>query len=90
MPHDKPNWKVLSKYHDLPDYFHDLKTTLQAEFELLKKATSKNIQNIKEAVQTQQTYMTVLSGHINTLYTKLVHLDKQVQIHCLTHIHSQM
>ena len=27
--------------------------------------------------------MTVLSGHINTLYTKLVHLDKQVQIHCL-------
>ena len=27
--------------------------------------------------------MTVLSGHINTLYTKLAHLDKQVQIHCI-------
>ena len=27
--------------------------------------------------------MNVLSGHINTLFTKLVHLDKQVQIHCL-------
>ena len=27
--------------------------------------------------------MTVLSGHINTLYTKLMHLDKQVQIHCI-------
>ena len=27
--------------------------------------------------------MTVLSGHINILYTKLVHLDKQVQIHCI-------
>ena len=26
--------------------------------------------------------MTVLSGHINTLYTKLAHLDKQVQMHC--------
>ena len=25
----------------------------------------------------------VLSGHINTLYTKLAHLDKQVQIHCI-------
>ena len=36
-----------------------------------------------EAVQSQQAYMTVLSGHINTLYTKLVHLDKQVQIHCI-------
>ena len=57
--------------------------TLQAKFELLKKATSKNIQNIQEVVQSQQTYTTVLSGHINTLYTKLVHLDKQVQIHCL-------
>ena len=34
-------WKVLSKYHRLPDHFHDVKTTLQAEFNLLKKATSK-------------------------------------------------
>ena len=76
-------WKVLSKYHNLPDHFHDLKTILEAEFDLLKKATSKNIQNIQEGVQSQQAYTNVLSGHINTLYTKLVHLDKQVQIHCL-------
>ena len=27
--------------------------------------------------------MTVLFGHVNTLYTKLAHLDKQVQIHCI-------
>ena len=27
--------------------------------------------------------MTVLYGHINTLYTKLAHLDRQVQIHCI-------
>ena len=74
---------MLSKYHNLPDNFHDFKTTLQAEFDLLKTATSKNIQNIQEAVQSQQAYMTVLSGHINTLYTKLAHLDKQVQIHCI-------
>ena len=39
-------WKVLSKYHNLPDHFHDLKTTLQTEFELLKTATSKNVQNL--------------------------------------------
>ena len=49
-------WKVLSKYHNLPDHFHDLKSTLQTEFELLKTATSKNIQNIQEAVQSQQGY----------------------------------
>ena len=76
-------WKVLLKYHSLPDYFHDLKTTLQAEFNLLKKATSKNVQNIQEAVQSQQAYTTAPFGHINSLYTKLAQLDKQVQIHCL-------
>ena len=32
-------WKVLSKYDHLPDHLHDLKMTLQAEFDLLKKAT---------------------------------------------------
>ena len=74
---------MLSKYHNLPDHFHDLKTTLQAEFDLLKTATSKNIQNINNTVQSQQAYTTVLYGHINTLYTKLAHLDKQVQIHCI-------
>ena len=44
------NQAVLSKYHNLPDHFHDLKTTLQTEFELLKTATSKNIQNLQETV----------------------------------------
>ena len=80
---------MLSKYHNLPDHFHDLKTTLQvAKFDLLKTATSKNIQNIQEVVRSQQAYTMVLSGHINTLYTKLAHLDKQVQIHCI-YPHSQ-
>ena len=81
--HQTKLWKVLSKYHNLPDHFHNLKTTLQAEFDLVKTATLKNIQNIQEAVQSQQAYMTVLSGHINTLHTKLVHLDRQIQIHCI-------
>ena len=81
-------WKVLSKYHNIPDHFHDLKTTLQTEFEILKTATSKNIQNIQEVVQSQQAYMMVLFVHINTLYTKLAHLDRQIQIHC-TYPHSQ-
>ena len=48
----------------------------------------KNIQNLQEMIQSQQAYMTVLSGHITTLYTKLAHLDKQIQIHCI-YPHSQ-
>ena len=39
-------------------------------------------------VQSQQAYMIILFGHITTLYTKLAHLDKQIQIHCI-YPHSQ-
>ena len=82
-------WKVLSKYHNLPDHFHDLKTTLQTKFDLLKTATSKNVQNLQQTVQTQQAYTTVLLGHIVAIHTKLAHLDKQIQIHCIyPHQHS--
>ena len=82
-------WKVLSKYHNLPDHFHDLKTALQMEFDLLKTATSKNIQNLQEMFQAQQAYTTVLLGHIAAIHTKPVHLDKQIQIHCIyPHQHS--
>ena len=74
---------MLSKYDHLPDHFHELKTTLQTEFNLLKKATLKNIENLQEAIQSQQAYTTALCGHINLLYTKLAQLDRQVQMHCL-------
>ena len=76
-------WKELSKYHNLLDHFYDLKTTLQTKFELLKTATSKNVQNLQEMVQAQQAYTTVLLGHIAALHTKLAHLGKQIQIHCI-------
>ena len=79
---------MLSKYHNLQHHFHDLKTTLQIEFELLKTATSKNVQNLQETVQAQQAYTTVLSGHIAALHTKLAHFDKQIQIHCI-YLHPQ-
>ena len=59
-------WKVLSKYDQLLDHFHDLQTTLQTE-----------------AINLQQTYTTALCGHINSIYTKLMQLDRQVQMHCL-------
>ena len=74
---------MLSKCNHLPDHFHDLKTTLQTEFNLLKKVTSKNIENLQEAIQSQQAYTTGLCGHVNSLYTKLAQLDRQVQTHCL-------
>ena len=81
-------WKVLSKYDRLPDHFYNLQTTLQTEFNLLKKATSKNIKNIHDAINLQQTYTTSLCSHVNSIYTKLAQLDRQIRTHCL-YAHSQ-
>ena len=81
-------WKVLSKYDRLPDHFHDLQTTLQTEFNLLKKATSKNIENLHDTIYLQQTYTTSLCSYITSIYTKLAQLDRQIQTHCL-YSHSQ-
>ena len=81
-------WKVLTKYDKLPDHFHDLQTTLQTEFAFLKKATSKNIDQFQEAINLQQMYTTSLYSCISTIYAKLVHLERQIQTHCL-YPHSQ-
>ena len=73
-------WKVLSKYDRLPDHFHDLQNTLQTEFNLLKKATSKKVKNLQDAINLQQTYTMSLCSHINSTYTKLAQLDRQIQL----------
>ena len=76
-------WKALTKYDKHPDHFHDLQTTLQTEFTLLKKATSKNIEHLQKAINLKQTYTTSLCSHNNAIYTKLVQVEKQIQTHCL-------
>ena len=76
-------WNVSSKYDKLPDHFHDLQTTMQTEFNFLKKANSKNIKNLHKAINLQQTSTTSLCCHVNTIYTKLAQLEKQIKTHCL-------
>ena len=49
----------------------------------MKKATSKNIGNLQEAVNLQLTYTTSLCSHVNSIDTKLAQLDRQIQTHCL-------
>ena len=56
---------------------------MQTEFNLLNKATAKNIENLHDTVNLQQTYTTSLCSHINSIYTKLAQLDRQIQTHCL-------
>ena len=41
-------WKILSKYDDLPDHFHDLKESITQEFNYLKKAILPNVSTHKK------------------------------------------
>ena len=43
----------------------------------------KNIENLHEAINLQQTYTISLCGHVNFIYTKLAQLNRHVWIHCL-------
>ena len=83
-------WKVLRKYHNLPDEVEDLhshfdsfKSTIETDFNHLKEATSQNIQNIQTSLSIQQTYSFTLCTHVNNIYNKLSELQKHIQHHCM-------
>ena len=83
-------WKVLQKYHNLPDEVEDLhpnfdsfKSIIETDFKHLKEATSQNVQNIQASLSIQQTYSSTLFTHINNIYNKLLELQKHIQHHCM-------
>ena len=83
-------WKVLQKYHNLPDdvedlhsHFDSFKSIIETDFKHLKEATSHNVQNIQTSLGIQQTYSSTLCSHINNIYNKLSELQKHIQHHCM-------
>ena len=83
-------WKVLRKYHNLPDNVEDLhshfdsfKSIIETNFKHLKEAMSHNVQNIQTSLGIQQTYSSTLCSHVNNIYNKLSKLQKHTQHHCM-------
>ena len=83
-------WKVLHKYHNLPDdvedlhfHFDSFKSSIETDFKHLKEATSHNMQNIQILLGIQQTYSSTLCSHVNNIYSKLSELQKHIQHHCM-------
>ena len=72
-------WKILQKYNKVPDDFIDFKSQLRTDFAYLKQAISKNIENLQQALNLQQTYSSALCGHINLIYSKLAKLEDQLE-----------
>ena len=83
-------WKVLRKYHNLPDdvedlhfHFNSFKSNIETDFKHLKEAMSHNVQNIQTSLGIQQTYSSTLCSHIKNIYNKLSELQKHIQQHCM-------
>ena len=66
---------VLEKYHQVPDGLENLKF----QFSFLKEATSRNVENLQQAITVQQTYTTNLCGHINVILSRILKLENDIQ-----------
>ena len=78
-------WKIFSKHQNIPDKISDLhlhiddfKGNIQKEFNFLKEATCKNIENFQASLSLQQTYSAALGSHINNIYHKISELQQQL------------
>ena len=78
-------WKIFSKHQNIPDKISDLhlhiddfKGNIQKEFNFLKEATRKNIENLQALLSSQQTYLVALGSHINNIYHKISELQQQL------------
>ena len=78
-------WKIFNKHQNIPDKISDLhlhiddfKGNIQKDFNFLKEATRKNIENFQASLSSQQTYSMALGLHINNIYHKISELQQQL------------
>ena len=65
---------VLEKYHLLPDNFENL----QSQFGFLKKATSKNIEHLQQAISVKQNCAATICTCINNILPHITKLEQTV------------
>ena len=65
---------VLEKYHLLPDNLENL----QLQFAFLKKATSKNIKHLQQAISAQQNCTATICTYINNILPHIIKLEQTV------------
>ena len=78
-------WQIFRKHEIIPDdisnlhlHIDDFKTNIQKEFNFLKEATCKNVENFQTSLNLQQTYSVVLCSHINNIYHKISEIQQQL------------
>ena len=78
-------WQIFRKHENIPDdiydlhlYIGDFKTSIKKEFNFLKEATHKNIENFQTSLNLQQTYSVALCSHVNNIYHKISEIQQQL------------
>ena len=78
-------WQIFRKHQNIPDdisdlhlHIDDFKVNIQKEFNFLKEATHKNIENFQTSLNLQQTYSVTLGSHINNIYHKISEIQQQL------------
>ena len=78
-------WQIFRKHENIPDdisdlhlYIDDFKANIEKEFNFLKEATCKNVENFQTSLNLQQTYSVALCSHINNIYHKILEIQQQL------------
>ena len=78
-------WQIFRKHQNIPDdisdlhlHIDDFKVNIQKEFNFLKEATCKNVENFQTSLNLQQTYSVALGSHINNIYHKISEIQQQL------------
>ena len=78
-------WQIFQKHENIPDDIHnlhlhidDFKTNIEKEFNFLKDATCKNVENFQTLLNLQQTYSVALCSHVNNIYHKILEIQQQL------------
>ena len=78
-------WQIFRKHKNIPDDINDLhlhiddfKTNIEKEFNFLKEATRKNVENFQTSLNLQQTYSAALCSHVNNIYHKISEIQRQL------------
>ena len=65
---------VLEKYHLVPDSLENL----QSQLHFLKEATSRNVENLQQAITVKHTYTANLCTYINSIFPRITKLEDTI------------
>ena len=78
-------WQIFRKHENIPDdisdlhlHIDDFKANIEKEFNFLKDATHKNVENFQTSLNLQQTYSVALCSHVNNIYHKISEIQQKL------------